>query len=146
GDEPRHGRGHRGRAADGRGGDAPRHRGRRAGAPGLAGDAREGARGDPAPLGRPDAGPPGGALRPAHLRAGQAARRVAGGGGVRRELPRVVRGGGQAGLRRHDPDVRARPPDHRHEGARGGDRGHHAVELPRRDADQEGGARARGRL
>ena len=61
---------------------------------------------DPAPARRPDARARG-RPRAAHgHRAGQAARRGARRGRVRRLVLRVVRRGGEAGLRRHDPDAR----------------------------------------
>ena len=47
------------------------------------------------------------ARRAAHHRAGQAAGRVARRDRLRGELPGVVRRGGQARLRRHDPDLHA---------------------------------------
>ena len=74
-------------------------------------------------------------------RAGQAARRGARGGAVRRLVLRVVRGGGKARLRRHDPVALARQADPRDEGGGRRHRGNHAVELPGGDADAQVGAR-----
>ena len=82
-----------------------RSRGRRRRCPAWRVDAREGSRADPPPLGRPDAGERGRARAPAHDGAGQAARRVADRDRLRRVVLRVVRRGGQARLRRHDPDL-----------------------------------------
>ena len=64
---------------------------------------------------------------------------------VRRVLLRVVRRGGEAGLRRHDPDAVAGQADPRHEGAGRRHGGDHAVELPGGDADAQVRACARGR-
>ena len=118
--------------------DAPRHRGGASRAGRLARHAGEGARRDPAQAQRPDAGEcrrPGGDH---DRRTGQAA-----GGEQRRDrlcrqLHRVVRRGGQAHLRRHDPAECQGPP---HPGAEGADRRvrrDHAVELPRRDDHAKG--------
>ena len=75
-----------------------------------------------APLGRPDDRPPGGPRGAADHRAGQAAGRVARRGRLRGELPGVVRRGGQARLRRHHPDLHARPAHRGGQGARRRDR------------------------
>ena len=88
-----------------------------------------------------------GRARPApDRRAGQAARGVARRDRLRRVVPRVVRRGGEARLRRHDPDLRRRPADRRHEGAGRRHRRDHALELPRGDADAQVRARPRRRL
>ena len=79
-------------------------------------------------------------------RAGEAARGGAGRGAVRGLLLRVVRGGGEARLRRHDPVAVARQADPRDEGAGRRHGGDHALELPRSDADAQVRARARRRL
>ncbi len=101
---------------------------------------------DPAPLERPDARAPGGAGGAADDRAGQAAGRSHGRGRLRGELSGMVRRGGQAGLRRHHPDLRARPAHRRHQGAGRRHRRDNAVELPRRDANPQGGPGAGRRL
>ena len=49
---------------------------------------------------------------------------------IARRLRRVVRRGGEARLRRRDPDDRQRPAHRRRQGARRRVRGDHAVELP----------------
>ena len=144
--ESRDRRGAGARAAARGGGDAGGDRGRRAGLPGVAGPDGQGARGRAASALGPDARAAGGAGAAADERAGQAA-----GGGARRDrlrglVLRVVRRGGEAGLRRHDPGAPARQADRRPEGADRRHRGDHALELPRRDDHPQGRAGARRRL
>ena len=93
-------------AEDGRRGDPPRDRGGRPGLAGVARQNRQGTRADPAQMVRPDDGEPGRSGDPDDRRAGQAAGR-----GERRDrlcglVHRMVRRGGQAHLRRHDPGAR----------------------------------------
>ena len=80
-------------------------------------------------------------------RAGQAARRVARRDRLRRVVPRVVRRGGEARLRRHDPDATCTT------GASSSPRSRSASppgitpwNFPAAMVDAQGGARARGRL
>ena len=88
-----------------------------------------------------------GRARAAHgARAREAARRGARRGAVRGVVLRVVRGGGEARLRRHGPDAVARQADPRDEGAGRRDRRGHALELPVGDAHPEVRAGVRGRL
>ena len=144
--QSRDGRGDRGGPAPRRRGDEARDRGGRACLSGLAGAPREGASADPAPLRRPDARAAGGACAPAHHRAGQAARGGASRDRLRRLVPRVVRRGGEARLRRHDPRATGGPADRRAQGADRRLRRDHALELPRRDDHAQGRAGARRRL
>ena len=78
--------------------------------------------------------------------AGQAARRVARRDRVRGVVHRVVRRGGQARLRRRDPEPHQRPAPDRAEAADRRVRRDHAVELPQRDDHTQGRAGARRRL
>ncbi len=137
---PRHG------AQDGRRGDPSRDRGGRPGAPRLACADRQGARPDPAPLVRSPDGEPGGSRHPDDRRAGQALGRGEGRDRLCRRLHRMVRRGGQAHLRRHDPLARRRQAHRRHQGADRGVRRDHAVEFPGGDDHPEMRAGARGRL
>ena len=93
-------------AGDGRGRDAARDRSRQCGLARMAREDRQGARGSPAQVVRPHDGEPGGPRGADDRGAGQAARRVARRDRLRRVLHRVVRRGGQARLRRHDPAPR----------------------------------------
>ena len=83
--------------------DAPRHRGRGRGLPGLGRQDGQGAHGDPAALARPDARERRRPRRADDRRAGQAARRGEGRDRLRRRVHRVVRRGRQARLRRRHP-------------------------------------------
>ena len=139
-------RGARARAAARGRGDAGGDRCRRAGLPGLAGAHGQGARGRAAPALGPDARAAGGAGTAADERAGQAAGGGAGRDRLRGLVLRVVRRGGEARLRRHDPGAPARQADRRPEGADRRHRRDHALELPRRDDHAQGRAGARRRL
>ena len=106
----------------------------------------ESARPNPAPLVRPHHPKPR-RHRPHHdQRAGQAARRGAGRGRLRRGLYRILWRGGQADLRRGQSDLPRRFAHRRHQAADRRGRGDHAVEFPRRNDHPQGRARARGRL
>ena len=132
-------------AARGRG-DAGGDRSRRARLPGVARADGQGARGRAAAALGPDARAAGGARAAADERAGQAAGGGAGRDRLRGLVLRVVRRGGEARLRRHDPGAPARQADRRPEGADRRHRGDHALELSRRDDHAQGGAGARRRL
>ena len=104
--------------------------------------ARARARGHPARLLGPDAPPP---PRPGHdpdARAGQAAGRVGCRDRLRGLVPRVVRRGGQARLRRHHPGAADRHAHRRAQAARRRLRRHHALELPLGDDHAQGRAGA----
>ena len=88
-------------AQNGRGGNAPRDRGRQRGFPRLARQDRQGARDHPAPLVRADDGQPGRPGAADDRGTGQAAGRGARRNRLCRLVHRVVRRGGQARLRRH---------------------------------------------
>ena len=114
--------------------------------PAWAATPRARARRDPPPRVRPAAGAQGG-LRAAHDdRDGQAARRGARRGRLRRRVPALV----QRGDRAHPGPLRAEPRGHRpHDRVAASGRPvlpHHAVELPARDGDPQDRARARRRL
>ena len=64
--------------------------------------------------------------------------RVARRGGVCRRVPRMVRRGSQARLRRHDSRPPVRQAHHRHQAADRRGRVHHAVELPAGDDHAQG--------
>ena len=135
-------RGARRGAAHGRRRDAARDRGRRRRAARLARAPGARARGDPARLLGPDAPPP---ARPGHdpdARAGQAAGRVGRRDRLRGLVPRVVRRGGQARLRRHDPGAADGHAHRRAQAARRRLRRHHALELPLGDDHAQGRAGA----
>ncbi len=103
------------------------------GVAGVAGADGQGAGGGAAPLVRVDAREPGGPGAADDRRAGQAADRVARRDRLRRVVRRVVRRGGQAGLRRHHP---AAPGGQADRGDQAADRGggvDHPLELPHRD-------------
>ena len=107
---------------------------------------RQGAGRDSAPLVRSDHRQPGRPGAADDARAGQAARRVARRGRLRRVVHRVVRRGRQARLRRHHPVARPRQAHRRHQGADRRRRLHHAVELSDRDDHAQGRPGARRRL
>ena len=144
--EPRHDPGHQPgdrrhlghRAPDGRRGDPPGDRGGGQGAARVARQDREGARPGAAQMVRPDDGEPGGSGGADDRRAGQAVRRVAGRDRLCRRLHRMVRRGGQADLRRHDPGARLGQAHRRHQGADRRLRRDHAVELPGGDDHPQG--------
>ena len=112
--------------------DPPRHRGRRSRLAGLARQARQGARQYLAQMVRPHDREPGRPGGPHDHGAGQAAGRGARRGRLWRELRRVVRRGGQAGLRRHHPAAPTRQAPGGHQAAHRGGRRDHALELPQR--------------
>ena len=126
-------------------GRGPRHRRREPRAAGLVGQDREGAGDHPQALVRSrhrrDREP-----RPVDDdRAGQAAGRSARRGGLWRLLHRVVRRGGQARLRAHDPDHRRVEALPHHQAADRRRRRDRAVEFPDRHDHAESGAGARFR-
>ena len=151
---PRHDRGrrsgerrdHRHGAQDGRRRDEAGDRGRGSRVQGLEQDHRQGAGEDPAQVVRSDDGEPGGSGDPDDPGAGQAARRVPRRDRVRRGVRRVVRRGGQAGLRRHHPDHRRQSPADGAQAAGRRVRRDHALELPERHDHAQMRAGARGRL
>ncbi len=106
--------------------------------PELGGASGEGALDDHAPLVRPDGRARGRPRDHPDGRAGQAGRRGQGRDPVRRSVHRVVRRGGQAGLRRDDPDQRRRAPHARAEAADRRLRRDHALELPDGDDPAQG--------
>ncbi len=113
---------------------------------GVARPDRQGTRPDPAPLVRSPDGEPGGSRDADDRRAGQAPRRVEGRDRLCRRLHRMVRRGGQARLRRHDPRARHRQAHRRDQGADRRVRRDHAVELPGGDDHPEGRPGPRRRL
>ena len=133
-------------AEDGGGGDAPRAPGGRGCTAGLAQPHRRRPRANHAPLGRPDTRAPRRSCPPAHARAGQAARRVGGRDPLRGVVPRVVRRGGKARLRRYDPLAASGPADPRPQAAGRCVSRDHSLELPFRDGDAQGCSRAGGGL
>ena len=126
--------------------DRPRDRGGGKSLRPLGEDAPQGAGQHPAPLVRPHRRQPR-RSRPHHdERAGQAAGRGARRDRLRRRLRRVLRRGGEAHLRRDQPDLSRRFAHPRHPAAdrrRGGD---HPVEFSRRDDHPQGRPRPGRRL
>ena len=112
----------------------------------LVGQDRARALGDPARVESPDARQRRRSRAHPDRRDGQAVRRGAGRDPLWRELRRMVRAGGAAGLRRRDSRPSRRQAHPRPQAAdrrRGGD---HAVEFPQRDDRAQGRAGAGGRL
>ena len=114
--------------------------------PALVEEDRQGALGDPAPLVRPDHRQPGRPRAHHDERAGQAARRGARRGRVRRLLRRVLCRGGEARLRRDDPEPPGRRAHRRDAPADRRRRRDHALEFPGRHDHAQGRAGARRRL
>ena len=106
----------------------------------------QGARRATTALVRPDDGEPGRPGPDDDGGTGQAPLRSPRGDLLRRQLRRVVRRGGKAGVRRHDPPAFQRQAHRLHQAAGRSGGLHHSLELPQRDARAQDRTGPRGRL